>query len=1006
MSQNNIENKISVSSLKAMFEEKIQRLQNEKLFQLPIHEEPEPDELPEQNLPTRSYKNEIKPWIKEEIRFLKRKILQINREKIKRNRYLDNIRTHTGIPQSESKAEELSSSYLNELEKIEYLLNEMNELLYLINIHEMNIKSVFIDKMTAATFLKQRIRLNDQYNIKKNILKQSIDNSLIILKDTREEIRKDLVPKKSELSELFERLAKEKAERQAKKEQEISPPPPEDDDLPSIGEDDLPPPVDDTIPPETDNESLPPDVQSDDDLPPIDDEQPAPDYLTDDEPPIPDDDSEIDAPPSIQSSKSEEKLAPPDEDDFPPEDNVMDAPQAPSEDSDDLPPVIGDLSSSDDAPIPDGETDDTSTSPPDLPNTDDEPPMDTQSDGSADDLDDEIKFSVPTDTPEDVDFDIAPESSNENSVQKQSSILQKYTLSPSVIHTSKLKRIHIDISQNPHIKPLMKIIFLVKKYGRSSSLKRKRILELDWLSGYIQTWHGTKRKIKYSANRIEKIEKDIQHPKLIRIYFSETTTEKSRVSEYYFVSKYKRDRFYECIKSILNLQLCCPSMLPDGEENLESCIVDISGSFRFRSIDGEVGKSQGERSFVITSSPFENILVYCCTFALGIAPDEPRDLRSFIPFNKCDLYCISIQDDRTNWDAKGENAFLNYAKELIGREYVVVSFHQGLNNTTKLIIFARKRHLPKITNIKIESVPFSKSSISLLCSLTFNESQLLFINSVFPETNDNKIKLYEQTCSLKMGEKSLPLLAQYDQIFWMGDFKYQINMETSTATKLALNKDNIQELLEADSFKNALSEEDPIFPGFKESQISFLPTSMKPPAYSDRILWHSNFSKRISCEVYTSHSDMNSDRQIHNPVYAIFNLSTERTFASIFCPYPRCTVNIEHLSAYLSNLVVNKPFFLVNAPWIETPFLSQKLEKSNAPIWNIALPTLSTISNHAVYMNNQSLRVSLYDGTTLLGAVFASIEELKGGDTVSFTLFSTKGRDIGVIKLRIKIVHS
>eukprot|EP00061_Rhincodon_typus_P012356 g38038.t1 len=126
--------------------------------------------------------------------------------------------------------------------------------------------------------------------------------------------------------------------------------------------------------------------------------------------------------------------------------------------------------------------------------------------------------------------------------------------------------------------------------------------------------------------------------------------------------------------------------------------------------------------------------------------------------------------------------------------------------------------------------------------LDYNKTiEALELPRVVPDTNIYKSDPYDVT-------------TRFDQVFWFGDFNFRLDVKRAVIDELLhnKNKDSLRSILHYDELTKKL-QEGSIFKGFKEAEISFLPTykfdigcdvydssaKQRTPSYTDRIIYKS-----------------------------------------------------------------------------------------------------------------------------------------------------------------------
>ncbi|GCC21076.1 hypothetical protein chiPu_0019543 [Chiloscyllium punctatum] len=126
---------------------------------------------------------------------------------------------------------------------------------------------------------------------------------------------------------------------------------------------------------------------------------------------------------------------------------------------------------------------------------------------------------------------------------------------------------------------------------------------------------------------------------------------------------------------------------------------------------------------------------------------------------------------------------------------------------------------------------------------------------------------------------------QGQQVFWFGDFNFRLDVKRAVIDELLQNRnmDSLRSILHYDELTKKL-QEGSIFKGFKEAEISFLPTykfdigcdvydssaKQRTPSYTDRIIYKSRQKGDIFVLKYGSCTSIKTSD--HRPVYGYFQV--------------------------------------------------------------------------------------------------------------------------------------
>ncbi|TIC04091.1 DNase I-like protein [Wallemia mellicola] len=208
------------------------------------------------------------------------------------------------------------------------------------------------------------------------------------------------------------------------------------------------------------------------------------------------------------------------------------------------------------------------------------------------------------------------------------------------------------------------------------------------------------------------------------------------------------------------------------------------------------------------------------------------------------------------------------SEQVVGLALIVL-IKQGLSKSIRSVEGAQKK-----TGLKGMSGNKGAAAIRL----QYEDSTFCFIASHMAAGHSNIEERNNDYFTISNGLQFLKgkVPEDHDNIVWVGDFNYRIDLPYETATSLAYN-DNYEELLSNDQLPRAMSRG--IFKGYEEAPILFRPTyrynfnsdvydtseKRRIPAYTDRILYKSK--SNLYATRYATVDLRGSD---HRPVYATF----------------------------------------------------------------------------------------------------------------------------------------
>uniref|UniRef100_A0A0N5A741 phosphoinositide 5-phosphatase n=1 Tax=Parastrongyloides trichosuri TaxID=131310 RepID=A0A0N5A741_PARTI len=203
-----------------------------------------------------------------------------------------------------------------------------------------------------------------------------------------------------------------------------------------------------------------------------------------------------------------------------------------------------------------------------------------------------------------------------------------------------------------------------------------------------------------------------------------------------------------------------------------------------------------------------------------------------------------------------------------------------------LMVFIKTSKLHRVKDIAIDTIKTgmggttgNKGSVSI--RFTFYTSSFCFVCSHFA-AGQSQIKERNDDFLTTIRGLKFPqgrTVESHDFIFWLGDFNYRINLSGDEVKNL-IRYGNLSELRANDQLTQQ-KENDRIFQGFIEKEITFLPTykydtfsddydtseKARSPAWTDRILMKNN-SGRLSTITFYGRAEIKTSD--HRPVMAKF----------------------------------------------------------------------------------------------------------------------------------------
>ncbi|XP_078406333.1 phosphatidylinositol polyphosphate 5-phosphatase type IV [Cetorhinus maximus] len=262
-----------------------------------------------------------------------------------------------------------------------------------------------------------------------------------------------------------------------------------------------------------------------------------------------------------------------------------------------------------------------------------------------------------------------------------------------------------------------------------------------------------------------------------------------------------------------------------------------------------------------------------------------------------DLYVIGTQEgipDRREWEIR--------LQETLGPHFVLL--YSAAHGVLQLSLFIRRDLIWFCSEVEQATVTTRivsqiKTKGAVAISFTFFGTSFLFITSHF---TSGQGKVYERMLDYNKIIEALALprvvpdtnvyrsdpydvTTRFDEVFWFGDFNFRLDVKRAVIDELLHSniEDSLRSILHYDELTKKL-QEGSIFKGFKEAEISFLPTykfdigcdvydssaKKRTPSYTDRIIYKSRQKGDIFVLKYGSCTSIKTSD--HRPVYGCFQV--------------------------------------------------------------------------------------------------------------------------------------
>lgn len=210
-----------------------------------------------------------------------------------------------------------------------------------------------------------------------------------------------------------------------------------------------------------------------------------------------------------------------------------------------------------------------------------------------------------------------------------------------------------------------------------------------------------------------------------------------------------------------------------------------------------------------------------------------------------------------------------------------------------LSVYVLKKHRPAISEISTEIMTTGILGVlgnkgGVATRFKFHDSTFCILNSHFNAHQQNVARRnqdYRDICTIifNVPEVGPMTIFDHDNIFWMGDLNYRIDLPDETVRE-KIKAQQWEYLFQADQL-NIHMKRGNVFTGFSEGPITFAPTykyvvgshdydieKARIPSWCDRVLWKSSDERLLNLS-YRRHELLQSD---HRPVSALFQVPVKQ----------------------------------------------------------------------------------------------------------------------------------
>lgn len=275
--------------------------------------------------------------------------------------------------------------------------------------------------------------------------------------------------------------------------------------------------------------------------------------------------------------------------------------------------------------------------------------------------------------------------------------------------------------------------------------------------------------------------------------------------------------------------------------------------------------------------------------------------------------------------ASGEKTFTRVIEKNMPSNFHLVAKHRLME--IKLILYVHERHLSRVVRTETVAEPTGIGNVvgnkgAVAVKLTLDDTTFCFVSShlaahegakFLQQRNDDVVEIMRNIERNKT--HGLPVMHQFNHVFWMGDLNYRLNIAQSLpeavtwsregkfsyVTKLIEEK-KYEELSLYDELRREM-EHRKVFGGFMEGKLAFAPTfkvargegkttyqQSRVPSYCDRILWHSLPLHRDHVRLCEYNAVQEIGTSDHKPVYASFDIVIPKPIRLYALPPPSHTL--------------------------------------------------------------------------------------------------------------------